>query len=120
MWMSLIQAGIPLGIMLGYLMTGYLAESGKANPPECFLTVPTELEDCCEQSPFGVDVNCASKTFEDISSCCDLNSAELVCSSSDTLTDHTYDLSSCCKTFDCPGGCWQCKWKLAVFVQVRN
>jgi hypothetical protein len=45
--MSLLQAGVPLGVMLGYLFSGYLAENGKANPPYCHKEVPKEFDDCC-------------------------------------------------------------------------
>ena len=114
LWMSLIQAGIPLGVMLGYLLTGFLAEKGKSNPPDCHITVPPELESCCGQSPLG-DVDCSRKSFGEISECCDIFSEQLVCPG---LVEHEYNLAACCKNFDCPGGCWQCKWKFAVFVQI--
>jgi len=93
--------------MLGYLFSGYLAESGKANPPYCHKEVPTEFDDCCDNGG-----TCGGETWREIDTCCGVDS--LTCSGVE------WNLSSCCKPFDCPGGCWYCKWKYAIFLQVRQ
>ena len=105
LWMSLLQAGIPLGVMLGYLFSGYLAENGKMNPPYCHKEVDSEFSDCC-----GTGGSCAGTPWSDIQSCCGVD--ELTCG------DTTWELNKCCKPFDCPTGCWYCKWKYAIFLQV--
>eukprot|EP00520_Triparma_pacifica_P012198 CAMPEP_0118651660 /NCGR_PEP_ID=MMETSP0785-20121206/10902_1 /TAXON_ID=91992 /ORGANISM="Bolidomonas pacifica, Strain CCMP 1866" /LENGTH=685 /DNA_ID=CAMNT_0006544123 /DNA_START=9 /DNA_END=2066 /DNA_ORIENTATION=- len=105
LWMSLLQAGIPLGVMLGYLFSGYLAENGKENPPFCHKEVPPEFDDCC-----GIGGDCVGSKWSNIDQCCGVDSV--------TCSGVEWDLSSCCKPFSCPGGCWYCKWKYAIFLQV--
>ncbi|GMH69183.1 hypothetical protein TrST_g2301 [Triparma strigata] len=105
LWMSLLQAGVPLGVMLGYLFSGYLAEQGKMNPPYCHKEVESEFNDCC-----GLGGDCEGTKWGEIEQCCGVS--EVACG------DTTWNLEQCCKPFNCPGGCWYCKWKYAIFLQV--
>jgi hypothetical protein len=107
LWMSLLQAGIPLGVMFGYLMSGYLSDNGKGNPPFCHKIVPSYLGDCCGA---GVAGQCDGEKFSEIADCCTVDHV--------TCDGVEWNLEQCCKPFDCPGGCWYCQWKYAIFFQV--
>ena len=75
------------------------------NPPYCHKEVESEFNDCC-----GLGGDCEGTKWGEIEQCCGVS--EVACG------DTTWNLEQCCKPFNCPGGCWYCKWKYAIFLQV--